>query len=298
MRPKVCFVQTWGGGAIYNVMRPVYEGLKERGWRVGWEQIRDGVEVGDKYDLVHFNYWRNMPPLEERLVEGLEVPVTISVHHIHPQHMLEAAEFIRAGEPVGIHTADPHCMRQLQQHSHHHVTTIPYTFDWAPYKVVEMPEEFTAGYLGCDYNTKRFEAIRAGCQLAGVKCVGIGRETLNEEENFLPHQEIIDLYKRMSCYVVASYNDGGPLPPQEAMLCGRPVATTHVGMMPLVVKEGVTGVFHDGTPKGIAGALQRIKDDQKWYHKQVVARARMDIPSAQEVVPKWEEFFMQAMARA
>lgn len=292
---KLAMVNTWGGGAIYNVFRPLYEALKARGWDVTWFQIRDGEPDLRGFDLAHYNYFRNMPPSRHLL----SCPFTATVHHLHPQHV--QGEMVRlVNNPVAVHTADPFCRRQLQQHGYANVHVIPYTFDWSPFPLLPLPEEFTVGYLGCDYNTKRFDMIERAAAIAGVPCKGIGRKTLNEEENFIPQAAITDFYRSISCYVVASYNDGGPLPPQEALLCGRPVATTHVGMMDLIVSERKTGYFHDGSPRGVAEAILKVKVGIEHMREDIEEARAIDclLPSTASIVGEWETFFHDALERS
>lgn len=289
---KIALVNTWAGGAIYNVFHPLYLALKNRGVDVEWGYVRDGYIPPKDRDIIHFNYFANMARPTEGWRSLSQAKVTCSVHHMHPQHVSNYTRFIQVCAPSRIHTADPYCMRQLQQSGHHQVEVIPYTFDHTPYHPLPPPQEFTVGYVGCDYNTKRFDAIVEACQLAGVPHVGIARKTLNEEEDFLSHQHILDTYSKMSCYVVASHNDGGPLPPQEALLCGRPVATTHVGMMPSVIREGVNGTFHNGSPKDMAKAILRIRDNYSHYHKGAL---RTHLPTTDEVVDNWLAFFQHAL---
>lgn len=286
---KIAFVNTWGGGAIYNVLRPVYEALKQEGWEVEWKQLRGGDRLEHyNYDIIHFNYFANMLPQLSNVTD-----ITCSVHHMHPQHVPKYMQHINQCGPARIHTADPFCMRQLQQHYYADVTVIPYTFDWKGFDITPLPPKFKVGFLGCDYNTKRFDSIVEACKVAQVEYASIARKTLNEEKDFVPQQDILDFYRSISCFVVASYNDGGPLPPQEALLMGRPVATTHVGMMPLVIKEGINGTFHNGSVEDMARAILRVRDRAEEMHGDIsmLRRTGRLLPTIDDVLPKWKEFF-------
>src|SRR3989304_7844220 len=108
-----------------------------------------------------------------------------------------------------------------------------------------------------------------------------------DREKYAPDEDLLATYRNMSCYVVASFNDGGPLPPQEALLCGRPVVTTHVGMMPQVVREGCNGEFHDGSAIDMARAIKHVKANYDKYYG-FIERNREDmLPKIEDVATRW-----------
>jgi glycosyltransferase involved in cell wall biosynthesis len=59
--------------------------------------------------------------------------------------------------------------------------------------------------------------------------------------NYIPDEDLPFLYNACDVYVLPSYVEGMPLSLMEAMACGKPVITTNVGDVPLLVKDGVNG---------------------------------------------------------
>lgn len=82
--------------------------------------------------------------------------------------------------------------------------------------------------------------------------------------------------------VVSSRGETGPMVVIEAMLCGRPVVATNVGIVPERVKEGVTGfVAEASTPTALVAAIERAwKARADWEkmgmiaHRQATAALR------------------------
>ncbi len=73
--------------------------------------------------------------------------------------------------------------------------------------------------------------------------------------------EISTLMRQAGMLVVASYNEGGPRVAVEAMACGVPVVTTHVGIMEDLGRNGETVVFADWQPAALAQAIERVRHD-------------------------------------
>ena len=297
---KIAFLNTWRGGAVYNITKPIVDELNKR----------DDVEAEiilmrevnlmpafdrtfGEYDLVHFSYFDNIG----YFIQDIEVPFTCGVHHLPHKSLEWNAGRLNSWSPRHIVVSESFSARQLGQLGIYNTSIIPYVIDWRRYPIMPLPQEFTAGYLGCDYNLKRFKTIEQACDIANVKCEGIGRETLNEEEGYLDDDVISNLYKDMSCYVVASFDDGGPLPPQEALLCGRPVVSTRVGMMPQILKEGNIGVFHNGSASDMARAIIVVQHrlDEMCYRIKNLREAGMLLPCAKDAAEDWLEMFEEVL---
>jgi glycosyltransferase involved in cell wall biosynthesis len=70
-------------------------------------------------------------------------------------------------------------------------------------------------------------------------------------------------YAAMDVFVMASTHEGGPTSLLEAMAMGLPVVATRVGMVPEVVKDGVTGfICSPSSPDQLATAVTRLLQDQ------------------------------------
>jgi len=67
----------------------------------------------------------------------------------------------------------------------------------------------------------------------------------------LPRDAMPNFYRDLDVLVVTSRSEGGPLPLMEALCCGVPVVTTHVGLADLHVQHGHNGWFFGGrNPEG------------------------------------------------
>jgi glycosyltransferase involved in cell wall biosynthesis len=296
---RVLLLNTWLGGAVHNVLFPIYQSLKQQGVECDYITRRQ-IELDpnyDKtfstYDVVHFGYFANIAPYADEI----EVPFTCGVHHMPHDHASKYCGLLHEWSPRRIIVPEPFVARQLGQHHLHQVVQIPYAFDHSRWKPLPYPEQFTVGYLGCDYYVKRFDTIEQAAEMAGVQCKGLGRDTNNEEEGYKDDSDITKLYEGMSCYVVASFDDGGPLPPQEALLCGRPVVTTAVGMMPQVVAEGYNGCFHNGSVSDMARAITKVKDNFERI-TQYPDELGGFIPTIDTIGHHWQDMFEQVVEEA
>ena len=85
--------------------------------------------------------------------------------------------------------------------------------------------------------------------------------------SFMPERTVHDIdmpgefFSRIHCYVNASFCEGGPLPPQQALLCGRPVITTRTGFIESLVSPGWNGHFFDGSVTDLFTAINSVRED-------------------------------------
>lgn len=267
---KIAIVNSWGAGAVHNVMKPMADYLG-----ADYISIVDDIDNNDNfdlsfddYDLVHFGYFASAA----RFCNSIEVPFTCTVHHMLPNRVTKNIDALERMFTSAIVTPDIFCQRQLGQLGINGSHLIPYSFDHSVYnkKVEEcstwLNGDFKVSYLGCDSDVKRFKIIEEACAQMGVECVGIDRGTKDEQIGFKPQDEILDMYLDSSVFVCASWNEGGPLPPQEALLLGRPVVTTPVGMMPDLIVPGVNGEFFDGTVSDLIVKLAKVRECLLPYH--------------------------------
>lgn len=64
-------------------------------------------------------------------------------------------------------------------------------------------------------------------------------------------------------FVMNSASEGNPRVAVEAMATGLPVLATRVGIMPDIVKDGVNGLFTDGSSRDIAEKAERLLCDEQ-----------------------------------
>ena len=289
---KIAFINTWRGGAVYNISKPIADELVNRGHEVDYLTI-DGINLMGNmfdpsfsdYDVVHITYFSNAA----MFYEPIEVPFTVGVHHIPAIHGKAYANMIRMVSPHRVVVSNEFALIQLGQMGITDVSMIPYTFDHAPFKHMPYPDEFTVGILGGNYETKRFTIIRQACDLAKLPLKEFVRDSADDDsKDFEEQSNITKFYEGISCYAVASFDEGGPLPPQEALLCGRPVVTTYVGMMPRIIMDGVNGRFHCGSPSDLAEKLIDVRDTFSNY---IIYAKDTTFPSPADSAPTWERMF-------
>src|SRR5690606_22871264 len=71
-------------------------------------------------------------------------------------------------------------------------------------------------------------------KLPGVEWVINDRSAANA----LSQEQMADWYRSLDLFLVTALDEGGPLPPLEAMACGVPVVSTDVGLIKDLVRMG------------------------------------------------------------
>ena len=79
---------------------------------------------------------------------------------------------------------------------------------------------------------------------------------------FFPSEDLIDLYKNASLFVMPSFYEGFGIPLVEAMACGIPVACSDRGPLPEVVGDAAL-LFNPDNPEEIAGKITEMLQDAK-----------------------------------
>ena len=89
----------------------------------------------------------------------------------------------------------------------------------------------------------------------------LDEENLNKKvklTGWIPHDELPDYLNKLKLIVIPSSTEAGPIIALEAMACGTPVLATPVGLIPDVIKDGVTGfILGDNSPECIAENVMR-----------------------------------------
>ena len=80
---------------------------------------------------------------------------------------------------------------------------------------------------------------------------------------WIPHEKLPEYLNELKLIVIPSYTEAGPFIALEAMACGTPVLASSVGLIPDIVKDGVTGfILADNSPECIAKNVIRILEHQ------------------------------------
>jgi glycosyltransferase involved in cell wall biosynthesis len=231
---------------------------------------------GPKPDLIHF--W-NAGPLKSELGRAAVregVPFCLTVHHLPCGYEPLYVDLIKHFDKLVVHTIDPFTTHALGQHG---IYNVMQTKQWLPaYQGTPRPEPetFTVGAAG-DGNSKlkRFGVIRAACEEMGVEF-----KLHDSSKGWISAKELDNFYRSLSVYVVASFNEGGPLPAQEAMQRGVPVVSTRVGQMPRLLSQGLCGIHFDGSREGLIQQLEMVRK-----YPGLFSPEKVGLPTAQSQAP-------------
>jgi len=241
----------------------------------------------DDYDIVHV-FW----PAGLQQVPDIAAPITCTFHHATHGYEDFYLKTLYSNFPVRIHVFDQFAVRQLGRYGIYNTRYIPQCLDTSDWTILSAPDKMTIGYLGGagDEEYKRFDFIDELAEELGVECVC--QRTDEESGEYKSHDDILNLYERMAVYVVASYEDAGPLPAQEAFLCGRPIVSTYVGSMPQVVRPGVNGEFFYGDIASGKKACEQIFNNYEHYRRGAIATP---LPSPDETAQKFLDMFQEVL---
>lgn len=154
---------------------------------------------------------------------------------------------------------------------------LPLLIDKGRFKKGPAPKNFTVGYLGIDKPHKRWGAIHqavAQCNtvsanvrpfidvLASTRSSHEGGEYVGREQEF---------YDAISVYVAPSAHESGPLPPIEALQCGKPVVVTPVGMMPMMADRTKACVLTEYDLSTLENDILKIQNNYETYYTEAQA---------------------------
>lgn len=91
--------------------------------------------------------------------------------------------------------------------------------------------------------------------------------------------------------ILCSTVEGLPNAVLEALAQGRPVIATSVGAIPELIEDGVNGfLVQPGDSEGIAEAMRKLQDDQRWSNMAAQARRSVERFSWSRLVPEVEQY--------
>lgn len=249
---RLCVISEHAQGGAYVLGDAVRVALEKCGHEVSLYSIQAGVPHPKdmrEFDHVHFISLRAMHPFRDKIA----VPTSATIHHMSLGTERYYTSLLEYLVPDTIHVTDHFTQRDLGRRGFCNVCVVPQAIPRRFALLAGYPAEFTLGYIGGDPKYKRFAAIEEMAARAHVKCIGHVTDT----DNWLSEDELESFYQSINLYVVASFEDGGPVPAQEAMQYGIPVISTYVGSMP---KYPV--VLYDGS---VSGGVEAIKFVQRHY---------------------------------
>lgn len=298
---KVVFIGGALGLTLSRLYAPVHEAL-DYVERIDIAEHLDTARLTEACidaDVIHHCYWSSY--MRCRPVLGALPAINImSVHHIMP-HMSPENFAIQMLEFQDEDTIGPVIVADYQRLCEFRragtaAKMIPYYIDRVqhPYRPHGRSGKLRVGILGADDRTmqlnrmtrKRYSEIREAAELADAVIVDGTRD--DDLMSSHPFDNLDDFYDNIDVYVVGSYVDAGPLPALEAMCRGIPVIATPTGMMPMVMREGSTGYFTDGSVDDMVVQLRRIEADGP---VSVAKDATNHIPTPEEWVVAHDNFY-------
>lgn len=266
-------------------MKPLIPLLEARGTRA---DLLNFYEIEPEttfyqYDLVHFGYFAYALPFRESCLP----PMTGNVHHIDLHRWKAVYEQLGVLDLRRIFVTDLPRLQELGMMGFTNVTLTKQAFDHSPFQPAPPPEgDFTVGVFGHGYFTKRFNIVEQACALTGVTY----RPLILDESRTVYDEDPPTYYHSIHTLVSASLTDAGPMPPQEALLCGRPVIVTRCGSMPSVITEGYNGYFFDGSAKDLADKIRLL---QRNYSKIQPNAALSRVPIPEDVVDDYHNVWVR-----
>ena len=164
------------------------------------------------------------------------------------------------------------------------------------YPPKELPEKFFAGWVGNpkSLGQKGLDIIELACKAANVPLI-VSNKELGDSYS---HEELRDnIYHKASVYLCASEAEGTPNPALEAMACGLPVISTHVGNMVEMIVDGYNGYLVERDIRSFVQGLKRLK---KLNQQELCANARWVIENGwlwKEQVRKYEAMFERLIGK-
>ncbi len=260
---KIAYLVSYPQSGTLKIAEPVAERLRSTGVEVDLiivdkgkgEMMKDLSRSLEGYDLAHFWNFATRTHFDQ----DLTCPSVMTMHHLPFGYEGGYFRLLAACPPNMLHVLDHFTQRQLGQHGFTNVAYIKQTFDHRKWRELPVPDDPALGYLGGNSDgLKRLPVIREAAERLGWPAIGN-----DSSKKWVDDADIVDIYRRCSIFVVAGFNEAGPLPAQEALLCGRPVITTYVGTMPDVIIDAYNGKFVDGSVASIVDAASSI---HKEYH--------------------------------
>lgn len=108
-------------------------------------------------------------------------------------------------------------------------------------------------------NKGLFDIIEPACQ----SLTDVNLRIVSKEKDWLPHHEMPGFYRDIDVYVCASKSEGTPNPVLEAAASARAVVSTPVGIVPMLIKEGVNGFLIERKIEALIKAIKCLRDNRQ-----------------------------------
>ena len=147
---------------------------------------------------------------------------------------------------------------------------------YCPGPIVSKAGPLIAGWAGSLTNHGNIRGYYDIILPAIEKLEGIKLSTAAREDKWRSPNEMLEFYRTLDVYLVASQFEGTPNPALEAAACGVPLIASRVGNMPELIKDGINGYLIDRTVDALMISLKKIRDDAE-LRKNMRTTIRKDI---------------------
>jgi glycosyltransferase involved in cell wall biosynthesis len=90
---------------------------------------------------------------------------------------------------------------------------------------------------------------------------GVVLHTAAREDKWRGPDEMLEFYRGLDVYIVASSMEGTPNPGLESAACGVALISTPVGNMPELIRPGENGFLIDRSVETLSSRLAQLRDD-------------------------------------
>lgn len=284
MNARVLFVYDYEQSGSERVLTAFAKELRLRNYTVDCMAILDkplafkkkmAQSVSNDYDVVHFWNIRS----SDSFLDDLCLPFGTTIHQIILPHNTNYIDHLKAYPPNWVHVMDSFTQQLLG------------TFDIASTRTrqcsdiedrrgfLPLPPKLLLGSLGGNIDgSKRFDKIATIAEVSGIPV-----RLHDSSKYWAPIEVVDDFFATISIYINGALGVCGPIPPQEALLSGRPVLSVYTETMEQVIEHGKNGRFFDGSIKDGVRQLKIMLDDLDSYHKNTKATSFNNIEPAVDI---------------
>jgi glycosyltransferase involved in cell wall biosynthesis len=268
--------------------------------RKPWRDLRDarrlrGILAAERFDLVHCHL-ANDTRIALGALRGGAPPLVRSVYETEPERIprFDLASLARARR-LFVFSRGVEAALVARGVARERIVALEATVDLARFRPGDgaaarrrlgfAPEDFVAGIVARVQPQRRFDLLldaaeRAAKECARFRLVVIGRGSkleatareparrrgLLDRVVFFPGyfegEGYVDVLRTLDVKLfLVPGTDGTARAVREALACGLPVLTTRRGVLPELVRDGVTGRVLDETPEAFASALVALAHD-------------------------------------
>ncbi|CAG0938121.1 hypothetical protein BROC_00102 [Candidatus Brocadiaceae bacterium] len=250
-RNRILIVPTWPGWSYDNTANAI---MKHLGHDYEFDKIFDDPEEGyeanfnhEDYDAIYCLWWNNVLPQKFRIPSD-KLIVGVYSFWSWQRYLPMSAEDLHKNYLTNYNAVAANCpgLYEIFSNLHPSVFLTPDGVDSQFF--VPRPNHRAgdknlvvgwSGSVSLQKGNKGFEdyIVPAVEGLEGVTL----KAAIREVQNF-PYQEMPDFYNDIDVYICASLTDGTPNPVLEATSCGKALLSTWVGVVPMLLKDGVNGL--------------------------------------------------------